>query len=109
MNFTTAVLTNKPIKRESWSDYLTVQACDCQTNPAKRPHAMGGCPEPALMFPDYVDPKLTTADVLAQDWEALGLSEEETQKLTLDIVKSFVTFPRYCNDCDCGKAEGCGP
>lgn len=105
MTFTTAVLTGKPIKRESWHDYLTVQECNCATTRV-RPHSE--CPEPALMFPDYVDPKLTAADVLADDWEALGLTPEETTKLTLEMVQNFVPSRRYCSDCDCGKAEGCG-
>lgn len=68
MNFTDAVKTNRPIRRKGWSDFLTLQECQCGVNGIKK-HAIGGCHAPALMFPDYTDPKLTPEDFLADDWE----------------------------------------
>lgn len=63
MDLISAVKLSLPIKRASWHDWLTVQECDCYN---RRKHSE--CPEPALMFPEYVDPKLTPADILADDW-----------------------------------------
>lgn len=56
----------RPIKRSTWWDYLTLQSCNCKTDGRWRPHSQ--CPEPSLMFPEYVDPKFTLEDFLAEDW-----------------------------------------
>lgn len=65
MNLIDTLRLNRPLKRRSWYDYLTVQHCNCH-EVQFRPHSE--CPKPALMFPNYVDPKLTVEDILAEDW-----------------------------------------
>lgn len=66
MTIIEAAFSGKPFRRKSWHDFLTLQKCPCATSP--RPHAPGGCPDPAYMFPEYVDPKLTFEDLAASDW-----------------------------------------
>ena len=51
-----AVRAGVPIRRHLWKDSLT-------------PQAVCGSAQPALLFPNGVDPNLDAEDILAQDWE----------------------------------------
>ncbi len=75
MNLIEAVKTGKPIQRAQWHDSLTVQECTCQGHGRH-----SECPDPSLMFPGYVDPKLTVEDILADDWQVPPRSEPEKKE-----------------------------
>lgn len=88
MNLLDAVRTGKPIKRQCWDDYLTFQEHD----PTKPSY------DPALQFPNRLDPKLSKEDLLSDDWVAAEVVTTDRQTLKILLKFAMAKYPCSCRD-----------